>query len=85
MPFKIFGRAQLLGENTAGSYSSTNFTHFENGMMLNVASVRHMFPDGSKFEGVGIAPNVEIHPTVHDLKSRNDVVLDRAVKMATEK
>lgn len=85
MPFKIAGRAQLLGENTAGSYSSTNFTHFENGMMLNIASVRHMFPDGSKFEGIGIAPDVEIQPKVQDLKSGKDVVLDRALKMATQK
>jgi carboxyl-terminal processing protease len=85
MPFKIAGRARLLGETTAGTYSSTNFTQFDNGMMLNVAAVRHMFPDGSKFEGIGIAPDVEIHPTAQDLKSGNDVVLERALKMATQK
>jgi carboxyl-terminal processing protease len=84
MPFKITSRAQLLGENTAGTFSFTTFTQFENGMMLNIPSVRHTFPDGSKFEGIGIAPDVEIHPTVQDLKAGKDVVLDRALKVATQ-
>jgi C-terminal processing protease CtpA/Prc len=39
MPFKFSKRAQLVGETTAGSFSSTNFTQFENGMVLNAASV----------------------------------------------
>jgi carboxyl-terminal processing protease len=85
MPFKVAHRAQLLGENTAGTYSSTNFTQFENGMMLNVASVRHIFPDGSRFEGIGIAPDFEVHPAVQDLKAGKDVVLDRALQVGTQK
>ena len=85
MPFKIARRAQLLGETTAGTSSSTNFTHFENGMMLNVTSVRHTFPDGSRFEGVGIAPDVEVPITAQDLKAGRDIVLDRALKAATQK
>jgi carboxyl-terminal processing protease len=84
MPFRFNKRAELVGETTAGSYSSTNFTQFENGMMLNIASVRHTFPDGSRFEGVGIAPDVEIQPTIEDLKAGRDVVLERAVSIATQ-
>jgi len=85
MPFKVTRRAQLIGENTAGTFSSTSFTQFENGMILNVSSVRHLFPDGSKFEGIGVAPDVEIHETVEDLKAGKDVVLERALQLATQK
>lgn len=85
MPFKFAKRAQLVGETTAGSYSSTSFTQFDNGMMLNIASVRHIFPDGSRFEGVGIVPDIEIEPTVEDLKAGRDMVLERAVALATSK
>ncbi len=85
MPFKITKRAQLIGETTAGTFSFTNFTQFENGMILNVASVRHTFPDGSRFEGIGITPDIEIHPTVQDMKVGNDVVLERALQLATQK
>jgi len=84
MPFKIARRAQLIGENTAGTFSSTSFTQFENGMMLNVSSVRHLFPDGSRFEGIGVAPDVEIHETVQDLKAGKDPVLERALQMAKQ-
>ena len=85
MPFKIIKRAQLLGETTAGTFSFTNSTQFENGMRLNVASVRHTFPDGSKFEGVGISPDIEIQTTAQDLKAGKDVVLERALKLAAQK
>ncbi len=85
MPFKVTRRAQLVGETTAGTFSFTNFTQFENGMMLNIASVRHTFPDGSRFEGIGIAPDVEIENTVQDLKAGKDVVLDRAVEIANRR
>jgi carboxyl-terminal processing protease len=84
MPFKITRRAQLVGETTAGTFSFTNFSQFDNGMMLNIASVRHTFPDGSRFEGVGIAPDVEIETTAQDLKAGRDVVLDKAREIANQ-
>ena len=85
MPFKVTGRAQLVGETTAGTFSFTTFTQFENGMMLNIASVRHAFPDGSRFEGVGITPMVEVEPSVQDLQAGKDVVLERAVALAASR
>src|SRR6266851_3140103 len=78
-------RAQLIGETTAGTFSFTKFTQLENGMILNVASVRHTFPDGSRFEGIGIRPDIEIHSTVQDMKIGKDVVLERALQLATQK
>jgi carboxyl-terminal processing protease len=84
MPFKIIKRAQLVGETTAGSFSSTNFTQFDNGMMLNIASVRHTFPDGSRFEGIGIAPDVEVEPQAQDLKAGKDIVLNKALEIANQ-
>jgi carboxyl-terminal processing protease len=63
MPFKVTHRAQLIGETTAGTLSSTHRTNFENGMMLNVSGIRYIFPDGSRFEGVGIAPDIAVPTT----------------------
>ena len=82
MPFKVNKRATLVGETTAGTFSFTNFTRFDNGMLLNIASIRHTFPDGSQFEGVGITPDVEAHATAQDLKQGRDVVLSRALEIA---
>jgi carboxyl-terminal processing protease len=83
MPFKVAKRAELVGEATAGTFSFTNFNRFENGMLLNIASIRHTFPDGSQFEGIGITPDVEIHATAQDLKQGRDVILNKAVDIAS--
>jgi carboxyl-terminal processing protease len=84
MPFKVTGRATLVGETTAGTFSFTSSTQFENGMRLNISAVRHTFPDGSRFEGVGIKPDVDVNPAAQDMKSGRDAVLDRALKLASQ-
>jgi len=82
MPFKYAKRATLVGETTAGTYSMTRYMEFENGMILNIAAVRHTFPDGSQFEGVGIVPDVEVAVTPEDLRAGRDPVLAKALEIA---
>jgi carboxyl-terminal processing protease len=85
MPFKVSKRAELVGENTAGTFSFTHFTAFENGMLLNIAAVHHTFPDGSQFEGVGIAPDIEVQMNAEDWKAGRDVVLGKALEIASQR
>ena len=82
MPFKDSKRAILVGESTGGTFSMTHYYDFDNGMRMNVASTRERFPDGSTFEGVGIAPDVEVQPTVEDLRSGADRALQSALQLA---
>jgi carboxyl-terminal processing protease len=80
MPFKDNHRATVVGDTTAGTYAQTYFTAFDNGMQLNIAVTHEVFPDGSPFEGVGIAPDIALTPTIEDIRSRTDVVLERGVE-----
>jgi carboxyl-terminal processing protease len=82
MPFKFSGRATLVGETTAGTYSLTQHVDYSNGMILNISAVHHVFPDGSQFEGVGIAPDVAVETTADDLRAGRDPVLKKAVEIA---
>jgi carboxyl-terminal processing protease len=82
MPFKFAKRATLVGETTAGTYSMTRHLDLPNGMMLNISAVRHTFPDGSQFEGVGIAPDIAVENTAEDLRSGRDNVLTKALEIA---
>ncbi|HEV3471044.1 MAG TPA: S41 family peptidase [Pyrinomonadaceae bacterium] len=82
MPFKDNGRATVIGERTAGSTGQPYLHDFGNGMMIVVGSIRTSFPDGSPFEGVGIAPDIEMPATVKDLMEGTDAVLQRAVEEA---
>jgi carboxyl-terminal processing protease len=83
MPFKFAKRATLVGETTAGTYSMTRHLDLPNGMMLNISAVRHTFPDGSQFEGVGIAPDIAVENTADDLRAGRDNVLTKALEIAT--
>ncbi len=76
MPFKDNGRARLVGETTAGSTGQPYMLDLGNGMMAMIGSKREMFPDGSRFEGVGIKPDIELAPS-----AGNDAPLDAARKL----
>jgi carboxyl-terminal processing protease len=84
MPFKYSKRATLVGETTAGTFSLTRHVEYDNGMILNIAAVHHTFPDGSIFEGVGIAPDVPVDMTPDDWKAGRDPVLQKALELAKQ-
>ena len=82
-PFKDSGRAILVGETTEGSSGMPYLFDFHNGMTLKIAVKRQYFPGGSEFEGVGIKPDIEVRPTIEDLKDGRDPVLEKALELAT--
>lgn len=84
MPFKDNGRATVIGERTAGSTGQPYLHDFGNGMMIVVGSIRTFLPDGAPFEGVGIAPDIELPTTLKDLREGTDSVLRRAVEEAAK-
>lgn len=79
MPFKVTGRALLVGETTYGSSGQPFFFNAGNGITLSVSMRRLYFPGGGQFEGVGVAPDVAIEPTRDDIRKGIDVVLNRAI------
>jgi len=84
MPFKDNGRAVVVGERTAGSTGQPYLHDFGNGMLIVVGSIRTFFPDGAPFEGVGIAPDIELPVSLEDLRKGTDPVLQRAIEEATK-
>ena len=82
MPLKTTARARLVGETTFGSSGQPYMFRFGNGMSFRVSSKRMYLPDGSEFEGVGIRPDVEVVPTLADIKAQRDVMLEKALQIA---
>lgn len=82
VPFKNSGRGTLIGQKTYGSTGQPYHVQFDNGIMLSVGTKRAYFPDGSRYEGVGIAPDIEIIPTSDDLRAGRDPILEKAVELS---
>lgn len=78
VPFKDNHRAVLIGERTGGSTGQPISRSFGNGMGFSLSTKRESFPDGSPFEGIGVAPDVEVHASAADLKAGRDPVLAKA-------
>lgn len=82
VPFADNHRATLVGQTTAGSSGQPTYGNFGNGMGYRIAAKREVFPDGRPFEGIGIVPDVELVPSIEDIRTGNDAVLGRAIQLA---
>jgi len=80
-PFKDSHRATIIGETPQGSSGQPFYYEFGNGMSVGIGAKLLTFPDGSRFEGVGIAPDIELKPTVDDLSKARDPVMEKAVEL----
>ena len=81
MPLKTSKRARVIGQTTYGSSGQPFMYKFDNGMSFQISTKRMYFPDGSQFEGVGIAPDVPIALAVNDLRTNKDAVLTKALEL----
>ncbi len=79
VPLRYAKRALLVGEKTAGSTGNPISVNLPGGGMFTVVSLRAMFPDGREFVGIGISPDVEVHPTQNDLLKGIDPVLQKGI------
>lgn len=82
IPFKTSGRATLIGEQTFGSTGQPYHYRTEDGIWLSIGTKRAYFPDGTRYEGIGITPDIHVQPSIDDLRNGRDVVLERALEIA---
>ncbi len=74
---------KLVGENSYGSSGNPKPTDLGNGVTVFLPSWKAMRPDGTCFEGEGIAPDILVKTTEAALRSR-DAVLEAALKWLRE-
>jgi len=79
------GRAVLVGERTAGDTGQIISFGLPQGGILWVLTKWDFFPDGRELIGVGIQPDIELRPTIKEIISGEDPVLEKAVSIIINK
>ena len=80
VPLTSSGRAVLVGGKTAGSTGNPIYVDLPRGGKFRVVSKRDLFPDGTEFVGIGIAPDVVVQPSQQDLYEGRDPVLEAGIE-----
>ncbi len=86
VPLHAAGRATIVGQKSGGSTGQPLQFSFLNGKIRGrVCTKRDQYPDGREFVGVGIIPDVEVHPTPADIAAGRDIVLEKGLKVLRSK
>lgn len=78
--FANLNRGKTVGEPTAGSTGQPIWFSLPGGITGQVCTNRTTFADGSEYVGVGINPDILVRPTVADIRSGRDPVLEAALR-----
>ena len=80
MPLQTSHRATVVGARTAGSSGQTFTLDLGDGMAIGVSYTRYRLPDGSAFEGVGLAPDIAAPTHIEDIRRHRDPALEAVVQ-----
>lgn len=69
----------VMGENSVGSDGDVAYLPLPGGMNLSFSSQGIYTSDGGQTQRVGLAPDIEVHPTIEGIKAGRDELMEAAV------
>ncbi|HRQ64678.1 MAG TPA: S41 family peptidase [Xanthomonadaceae bacterium] len=82
--FRLMRRGPIIGEPSGGSTGQPLFIDLPGGGSARICVKRDEWPDGSTFVGVGVLPDIEVRPTLEDIRAGTDPVLARALALLSQ-
>ena len=79
--FKNAGRVTFVGGTTAGCNGNRTWVSLPGGGRLWFTGMRVKFGDGSRFQNVGIVPDVPAAPTIDGVKAGRDEVMEKGLEV----
>jgi carboxyl-terminal processing protease len=83
--FDAMHRGQIIGQPTGGSTGQPLMFKLPGGGSARICTKDDSYPDGKTFEGKGIVPQIIVEPSVADIRSGRDVVLEAASRALIER
>ena len=77
--FRSERRGKLVGAQTSGANGTITGVQLPGGYGLTFTGMFVRHRDGSRFHAIGHIPDVEVEPTIEDLRQGRDAVLLRAL------
>ncbi len=78
------GRATIVGEPSTGSTGQLMYVGLPGGGTLEICSVYVTYPDGQKFVGIGIQPDIYVTRTIKGIAEERDEILEAALAFLRE-
>lgn len=78
-------RAVVVGERSCGSTGQPIFIDLPGGGSARICAKKSFYPDGRRFVGVGIIPDVEVHFGQEDVAAERDAVLEKGLEVLRRK
>ncbi len=76
-------KVTIVGSQTAGADGDVTGIKIPGGIKTAFSGHGVHYPDGRPTQGIGIAPDIKITPTIKGIKAGKDEVLQRAIQFAT--
>ena len=74
-------RVTFVGSPTAGTTGGTTVLNLPGGWWLEFTGARVSYPDGRRFQNIGVVPDVTMEPTIRGVAARIDEVFERGVEV----
>jgi C-terminal processing protease CtpA/Prc len=86
MLFYLQGQSNIniVGEPTAGTTGGVTFVEVIDSVVASFTGMKVLHGDGSPFQGIGIIPDVEVHPTIQGIREGRDEILEKGLEVLQE-
>ncbi len=74
----------IVGEPTAGTTGDITFVEIPGPAYAGFTGMKVLHGDGSPIQGIGILPDVEVHPTIQGIREGRDEILERGLEVLQE-
>ena len=75
----------MVGEQTAGFAGNPLEVPLPGGVFAYIVTMESTYPDGRKFDGIGVVPDVEVTNSRHDAATGRDRVLEKGLEVLKAK
>jgi len=85
MALQIAPNTKVMGSTTAGADGNVSIINLPGGLSSYISGIGVYYPDGKETQRIGIVPDIEAKPTIKGIREKRDEVLEKAIKLLSEK